>query len=117
MKRMDRVNELIKRELGSVFEKVICPDTDALVTVTQVNTSADLREAEVYVSIFGSDTQKIDTFRMIKKKRRDLQQATFQHITLKYTPHLTFKLDDKLEKADQLFQILNEIEEDKDEDS
>ncbi len=110
MKRMVRVNELLKRELGEVFEKDICPGLSCLVTVTAINTSPDLHHAIVYVSIYGcDDDERQRVLCLIKSKRTELQRKVARHVRLKYTPVLRFELDDKFDQADRVYAILDSL--------
>ena len=110
MDRMIRVNELLKREIGNAFERFICPDTSCLVTITAVNTAPDLRNAQVFISIYGSDEQKKQAVKIIRKRRIDIQQTVASNVVLKYTPKLEFRLDETAAKADNLLQILDDID-------
>lgn len=110
MDRIRRVNEVVQRELGDLFEKMICPHVDSLVTVTQVETTPDLRQANVYVSVYGSADQKKNAMNLIHQQRKEFQRLLSKHVVLKYTPVLHFKLDDIPEKADHVMQILEGLE-------
>ena len=60
--RLTRINALLKRELANLFERNLRVPSGMLVSVTEVNVSVDLRNATIYVSIFGgkaSDRQTI----------------------------------------------------------
>jgi ribosome-binding factor A len=116
MDRMIRVNELLKQEIGIAFQRFICQDTDCLLTVTSVNTSPDLRNAQVFISIYGSDEQKKDAIKLMLNRRIDIQQEVASNIVLKYTPKLQFIMDESAEKADTLLQLLDDINDDKDDD-
>jgi ribosome-binding factor A len=110
MERMIRVNALLKRELGVVFERLICSEFECLITVTDVETSPDLHEGTVYVSVYGSEQQQQDVMRSLRKRRGEIQRHVSKSITLKYMPVLRFKLDGQAARADSLMRILREIE-------
>ncbi len=109
MDRMVRVNELIKRELGRIVEYLICPELDALLTVTDVNTSPDLHHANVKVSVYGDAVQKSKAIQLLSEHRVGIQNEMSSHIRLKYTPVLHFHLDESLDKADRIFKILKDL--------
>ncbi len=109
MERMRRVNALLKRELGGIFERDICPHFDCLITVTDVATSPDLRHARVYISVYGSDDQRQNVIRAALDRRKDMQRRIASNVTLKYTPKLDFQIDDTAEKADRVSQLLDEL--------
>ena len=58
-KRLERVNRLIQKELGDIFQKELKPKVPSLmITVTRVNVTSDLSYARVYLSVFGVDDKK-----------------------------------------------------------
>ncbi len=108
--RIARVNELLLRELGNVFTVVVSPVMpNCLATVTDVNTAIDLRDATVYVSIYGK-IGKQDVIDFLNRKRALIQHELSRRIVLKYTPRLHFKLDNTAENADRVMSILNELD-------
>ena len=58
-KRLERVNKLIQKELGDIFQKELKPKVPMLmITVTHVRVTSDLGYANVYLSVFGVDDKK-----------------------------------------------------------
>ena len=106
---MIRVNELLKREIGTIIERTISHDLNCLVTVIEVNTSPDLRQASVYVSVYGGKDQHQKALKSIREKRVDIQNTLSKTVRLKYTPVLHFHLDDQFEKADKICKILDNL--------
>ena len=109
MKRMIRVNELLKREVGTVLERGIGRELDCLLTVTDVSTAPDLRNAIVFVSVYGSDEQKKNALNLLRRNRGDIQHQVCKAVTLKYTPKLSFRLDNQAAEADNIYHILDEL--------
>ena len=107
--RMRRVNELILRELGNLCEREIVSEVDALVTITQVITSPDLHQARVLVSVMGDIEQQRRALHLLRNKRALFQHELATRIKLKYTPVLTFKLDETLAQADRILNILDQM--------
>ena len=116
--RLLRVNELLLRELGNVFTRFVSPAVPVLVTVTGVKTAIDLRDATVFVSVYGKAMPKQEVMSLLERRRALLQAELAKKVVLKYTPRLHFKLDETAEKADRVMHILNELdlEEDKKDD-
>jgi ribosome-binding factor A len=108
--RMIRVNELIKREVADSIEKHIEHKKDCLISVTEVNTTPDLRQAKVRISILGNDDAKKDIMRTLQKKRTFIQQLLARNIALKYTPVIEFQYDSRIELGDKVLAMLNELE-------
>ena len=108
--RLLRVNELLMRELGNVFTRVISPAVPVLVTVTGVKTAIDLRDATVFVSVYGKAMAKREVIALLERRRALIQAELAKMVVLKYTPRLHFKLDQTAENADRVMHILNELD-------
>ena len=58
-KRLEKVNKLLLKELGDIFQKELKPKVPSLmITVTRVNVTSDLSYARVYLSVFGVDEEE-----------------------------------------------------------
>ena len=109
--RLIRVNELLKRELAEAVGRGISGAPGVLASITEVKASVDLRNATVYVSLFGGTPDQQET--MMRELIRS--KAGFQHIIagklgFKHTPVLLFKRDLRQERGDRVLEILNEAE-------
>lgn len=111
--RMERVNELIHREVSEILERDYRDTNFGLLTVTEVRASKDLRYAKVFISAFGKDAHKIDLIRFLKEKTSTIQSEVGRNIQLRYTPALQFRIDETGEKMNHLDHILKELEEKK----
>ena len=111
--RITRVNELLKREIGDLLFRVMHTNGFDLasVTITRVETSKDLREAHVYVSILGHETERPHMLALLSRRRGELQRRINKDVTLKYTPRLTFKLDTSVEEGDRVLAVLAKLNE------
>ncbi len=110
--RIARVNEILKREIADVIEKYSLSEKGALVSITKVHTSECLRNATVYVSIFGADEEKGgEILKKLVKLRPEIQHTVSKHVILKYTPVLNFVRDNNLEHGDRVLSILRELDE------
>ena len=108
--RLTRVNELLKREIATILEKRLLERGNefVLLSVTEINTSVDLRNATVYISIFGKDqTMKNKLMRELEKVRPQIQKDIAKNLKFKHTPVLNFKLDTRLERGDMVLELLN----------
>jgi|SRR6476469_6595125 len=107
--RLLRVNELLKRELSALIAREVSFDS-ALVTVNQVDVTANLKNAHVFVSVLGSES-KAAVMEKLEAHRTTLQADLAKHVVLKYTPHLVFHIDDSIERGTRVIKILQELEE------
>lgn len=109
--RLTRINALLKRELAELFERNLSVPSGMLVSVTEVNVSVDLRNATVYVSIFGgkaSDRQAI--MHELAAERHGFQSHIGRTLAFKHTPVLDFRSDARTEKGDRVFGLLHQPE-------
>jgi ribosome-binding factor A len=107
--RLTRINELLKRELAQLIERgSVCIPSGMLVSVTKVNTSVDLRNATVYISMFGGKaSQREQAMNELHRARPAFQREVAQKLGFKHTPVLTYKEDNSAEKGDRVLAILN----------
>lgn len=106
--RLDRVNELIKRELSELVRREIS-FTAKLVTMQQVDVTADLRHAHVYVGVIGTPEEQRQAMAMLHDNRLRLQNEVSKRVVMKFTPQLHFKLDVAGERGDRILQILDQL--------
>ena len=110
--RMLRVNELLKREIADLLERVDFSMKNCIVSVNEVDTSPDLRHAKVRISVLGGDdTIKLNIMKFLRRNRAGLQKKIAHDCTLKYTPVLEFISDDRIESGDKILAILAEMNE------
>ena len=107
--RLERVNELMRRELGELINREVSFEA-ALVTVQQVDITPDLKSAHVYVSVMGSPEQCKKALATLHASRKNLQHLLSKRVVLKFTPQLHFKLDDTIERGTRIINILEQID-------
>ena len=109
--RLTRVNELLKREIADLLERgELCPP-GMLLSVTEVNTSVDLRNASVGISVFGGDAKAREAaLHELEARRSDIQHRIGRTLKFKHTPVLAFHRDDRMERGDRVLEILNAAE-------
>ena len=106
--RQLRVNELLKRTLSAIVSREITFE-GSLVTINQVDVTPDLKNAHVYVSVLGSGNGA-NVINQLEEHRVALQTQLGRQVTLKYTPHLIFHLDNSIERGARVIEIMQEIE-------
>ena len=111
--RTERVASVLKEELGTYVQRKFPMDEHGFMTVTEVRVSPDLREAKVYVSVFGDAQRKKKSLEMLEGHKPAIRSSLGRALRLRYTPELTFFLDDTLDKAlsmEQLFRRIHDEE-------
>lgn len=106
--RIARVNELLKREISACIEKNF-EFPNLLVTIHEVSTAADLKSAQVFLGVIGSEADKESVIAKLNAKRGFIQGVVMKRVVLRYTPQLTFRADDSVERGVRILNILDEI--------
>lgn len=114
--RMERVNEVMRRELATIIPKVVFLQK-ILLTVTEVEVAPDLKNANVFLSFLGGSEQEQEALlKKIERARPEIQHLVSRRIVMKFTPMLHFKVDHSLERGTRLLQILDELEDPSDQE-
>jgi ribosome-binding factor A len=109
-RRLERVRELLKREVGETIRRELPVNEAGLISVNDVSVSADLQHATIYVSILGGTEQQKRGVVLLQERRKLIQAAIARSVILKYTPQLRFVVDDSIARGNRVLQILNELE-------
>jgi len=107
---MQRVRELLKREIGEAIRREFPVSEAGLVTVNDVDVSGDLHSALVFISILGTPEQQKRGIALLTRHRKRIQGLVARAVVLKYTPTLQFKIDDSVVRGNRVLQIIDELE-------
>src|ERR1700722_18291231 len=108
--RLERVRELLKREIGEVIRRELPVNEVGLINVNDVNVAPNLKTAAVFIGVLGGDAQKIKAMEALEKHRKRIQGLVGRGIVLKFTPKLRFILDDSVERGNKVLRILEELD-------
>lgn len=108
--RVQRVNELLKRQLGEILRREPELNQGGLLTVNEVSISKDLQLATVYVGIVGTESQAKQAMERLQQERKRIQGMVGRAVVLKYTPQLRFVHDESVSRGNRVLEILDEIE-------
>ena len=114
--RMRRVDEAVREVLSDALSQGLKDPRIGFVTVTDVQTSSDLRHARVYVSVFGDATQRKLTLDGLQSAHGVLQSRVARELRLKRTPTLNFVHDDTTLRATRIEQLIEEVAPEHDEE-
>lgn len=106
--RMRRVNEAVREVISEGVGELKDPRV-GFVTITGVETSADLRHATVFVSVLGSEGKREKTLAGLAAAHGVLQARVARELRLKRTPQLTFEYDPTVERGVRMTQLIDEL--------
>jgi ribosome-binding factor A len=109
--RLQRVRELLKREIGEVIRRQLPVNDVGLINVNDVDVAPNLHNATVFIGVLGGEAQKKKAMEALEQSRKRIQGYLGKAVVLKYTPHLRFVLDESVEKGNRILRLLDELEE------
>ena len=107
--RMRKVDELLREVIAEEVGRLKDPRI-GFVTVTGVDTSPDLRRATVFYSALGTDDEQADIAAALAHAAPHVQQRVAAQVRMKFTPVLTFSVDEAVQRGLRLSRILHELE-------
>ena len=108
--RLLRVREMLKREIGESIRRELPVDQAGLVTVNDVDVTGDLKNATVFISVFGTTEQKKHGLELLQKNRALIQSHVSKNVIMKYTPVLKFVTDDSVDRGNRVLAIIDQLE-------
>ncbi len=106
-RRIDRVNELLRREISTVIQH----DYEwhgKMVTVSAVEVTDDLKEGRVWIGVIGGAAEPI--IEKLNKAHGSIQKAVMKRVVLKSTPVLRFKHDNSAIRGVEIVNLLEEVD-------
>ncbi len=108
--RLQRINEVLRRELAAALPKLVPPGPEILLTVNRVRIAADLRHAQVYLSLIGGLADARAAYlAAVREARGEIQHLIGRRVRIKFTPHLHFVDDHSVEEGTRILQILDNL--------
>jgi len=106
--RIHKVNELIRTSIAEIISREVEMPPGVFVTVTRVDTTADLRYARVFVSVFP-EKKFGKTMEYFEKKIYIIQGALNKRLQMKPLPRIEFMKDKTEAEADKIEKLLKEL--------
>ena len=107
---MRRVNEAVREVVSVRIAEGLRDPRIGFVTVTSVDTSPDLRQARVYVSVLGNHEEREATMAGLQSAHGVLQASVARQLHLKNTPTLQFVFDESIERGMRISELLDDDE-------
>jgi len=114
--RQLRVGEELRHALAQLLMRGVLrdPDLDGVpITVTEVRASPDLKNATAYVMPLGGG-EEAPILKALTRAAPFLRGRLAREVTLKFTPALTFEIDESFAEAERIEALLRETRSDED---
>ncbi len=112
MWKIEKVNAFIKKELGSIILKEVDIFPDILLTITRVESSSNLIEAKVYLSILPEEKTE-EVINLLKRKIYFIQQMLNKKLQIRPVPKIVFIKESRTAEASRIEELLREIDKEK----
>ncbi len=106
--RIQRVRELIRRELSTILEREFSVP-GALVTVHDVDPTHDLKQCFVYVGVLGKPGLEKRVLEKLLKERAFIQKRLYKRVILRNSPQLFFRLDQSIERGVRVVRAIENL--------
>jgi ribosome-binding factor A len=111
-RRVDRVAEGIRSEVATFLATgAKDPRIIGLVTVTGVDLTRDLRRANIFVSVMGTESERAATFDGLASLAAHLRSHVTKALRLRVAPEIYFKLDESIQRAARIEALLSSVRE------
>ncbi len=109
-RRIDRINDLMRAELSTLISRELKdPRVAGMVSVMRVETTTDLKQARVFISVYGTDEDQKSTLVALRSAMGFLRREVAHRVILRHTPELEFVLDKSLEQGDRILRLINQV--------
>lgn len=108
--RTDRVDELLRQEIGVIVSRDVADPRVGFATITSVETTTDLRHAKVWVSVIGQPAQRDAAVAALQHAMPFIRHELGKTLRIKRIPDLHVHLDETAERGTRILQLLAEIE-------
>ena len=108
--RTERVDELLRQEIGSIVARDVADPRVGFVTITDIETTQDLRHAKVWVSVIGQPAERDAAVEALRHAMPFIRHELGKRLRIKRIPDLHVHLDDTAERGTRILQLLADIE-------
>lgn len=107
--RTERVGDLIQHEIADILSRKVKDPRIGFVTVTAVMVSPDLKNAKVFVSVYGEENGPKECLKGLNSAAGFIRGELGKRLQMKFTPQLSFRLDTTTVKATKVLALLDQI--------
>jgi ribosome-binding factor A len=108
--RTERIDELLRQEIGVILGREAKDPRIGFATITEVETTPDLRHARVWVSVIGTPDEREATVLALEHAMHFVRRELGLRLRLKRIPELHVRLDDSIERGTRVLHLIHELE-------
>lgn len=109
-KRINRISEEVKKVISELlFKDIKDPRISGLPSVNRVIVTKDLKSAKIYISVLGSEEEKVNTIKGLENAKGFIRNEIGKRISLRHVPEPIFYLDNSIEEALYMTQLIEKV--------
>ncbi len=108
MKSLPKVNELIKKEVSGIVFKILDVGRDIFTTITRVETSPNIIQSKVYVSVLP-EKEADRILRILNRNVYKIQQELNKKLKMRPVPKIIFIKEESTKRADDIERLLESL--------
>ena len=110
-RRIERINSQLRSEISKmILTDIKDPRISSVVSITRVETTGDMSYAKVFVSVYGSETDKRNTLKAMSSARGFIQNELLHRLAIRRPPSLSFRLDETIEQGNEILELLDSLD-------
>lgn len=108
--KIERLNNIIMREVSMILEREVKDRGIEFVTVTAVKTTSDLSFSKIYVTVLN-DEKREETMKALENASGFIRKTLADRIEVRHIPKLEFVYDESIEYGNRIEAKIKEIHE------
>lgn len=109
VERVLRINKVIKEEVSKILLREVEFPAKIMVTVVNVDTSADLKHSKIFLNLFPSGQKDEVVMKILNSNAGRIQKMLIKQLSMRYVPRISFVLDKSGEEVDKLTNIFEKL--------
>ena len=110
-RRIRRLEGVLQEEISDILRKEVRDPRVGFASITRVEVAADMSQAKVFVSIYGSDEEKKECLKALDSAAGFIRLQIGERIRARQTPEILFRLDESIEQGARVFELLRQVQE------
>lgn len=108
-RRTERLQEFIKEQVSEIILHHVRDPRIGFVSITDVEVSADLRHAKIFVSVLGDEDAKTASMAGLESALKFIRGELGRRLEMRYTPEIIFRLDTSIERGSRIVSLIRDV--------
>jgi ribosome-binding factor A len=106
---MKRVQNLLRAEISNIMLRKLKDPRVRMATITEVDVAPDLKNAQVYISVYGDPALQEEVLQGLKSAAGFIHSELMRALNMRPMPYFTFVLDETLARGASILDLLDQV--------